>query len=179
MLDVQLTAKSQHPIAVILACIDSRVPVETIFDVSFGDLFCIRIAGNIINDDILASIEFACQIVGAKLIVVMGHTACGAIKAACGDYEGGYITQLLSKIKPAIKIQKTISSTVDDKFVEDVTELNVVNSMVEIIKKSPIIDQLINENKIGLVGAVYDVNKGKVNFSEYEDKINYFTDKKM
>ena len=179
MLDVQLTAKSQHPIAVILACIDSRVPVETIFDVSFGDLFCIRIAGNIINDDILASIEFACQIVGAKLIVVMGHTACGAIKAACGDFEGGYITQLLSKIKPAIKIQKTISSTVDDKFVEDVTELNVVNSMVEIIKKSPIIDQLINENKIGLVGAVYDVNKGKVNFSEYEDKINYFTDKKM
>lgn len=103
--DMKHTAKTQHPIAVVLGCIDSRVPVETIFDMSFGDLFCVRVAGTVVNDDVIASIEYACKVVGAKLIVILGHTRCGAIQSACDGVEQGHITQLLAKIKPAIQAE--------------------------------------------------------------------------
>ncbi|WBV68495.1 hypothetical protein PGH46_16465 [Legionella pneumophila] len=121
-----------------MACIDSRVPVETIFDMSFGDLFCVRIAGNVINDDILASIEYACNVVGAKLIMVLGHTRCGAIQSACDGIEKGHITQLLSKIKPAVNAEKETTTERNGKnqtFVNHVTELNVANTLQNIYKK--------------------------------------------
>ncbi len=174
MMDIQHTAKTQHPIAVVLGCIDSRVPVETIFDMTFGDLFCIRIAGNVVNDDILASIEYACHVVGAKLIVVLGHTGCGAINAACHDFKEGHITQLLHKIKPAIHMQEQHSKTINQKFIDNVTHLNIANSITEITHKSTILNQLLQSEKIGIVGAVYDVNSGKVQFSNYEKEIQNF-----
>ncbi len=174
MMDIQHTAKTQHPIAVVLGCIDSRVPVETIFDMTFGDLFCIRIAGNVVNDDILASIEYACHVVGAKLIVVLGHTGCGAINAACHDFKEGHITQLLHKIKPAIHVQEQHSKTINQKFIDNVTHLNIANSITEITHKSTILNQLLQSEKIGIVGAVYDVNSGKVQFSNYEKELQVF-----
>lgn len=172
MMDIQYTAHNQHPIAVVLGCIDSRVPVETIFDMTFGDLFCIRIAGNVVNDDVLASIEYACHIIGAKLIVVLGHTRCGAISAACQNIEEGHITQLLNKIKPAIQILKKNHSTAD---MNQVTHLNIAHSMLQIKSRSPILADLFNQDKIGMVGAVYDVSSGQVHFSDYQSEIAVFS----
>ena len=174
MMDIQHTAKTQHPIAVVLGCIDSRVPVETIFDMTFGDLFCVRIAGNVVNDDILASVEYACHVVGAKLIVVLGHTGCGAINAACHNFKEGHITQLLHKIKPAIHVQEKFSSTINEHFIEQVTHLNIAHSMSEITQKSPILQKLLMQEKIGIVGAVYDVNSGQVQFSDYKKELEIF-----
>lgn len=172
--DIKQTAKGQHPIAIILGCIDSRVPVETIFDMSFGDLFCVRIAGNVVNDDILASIEYACQVIGAKLIVVLGHTCCGAIAAACDDVKQGHITQLLEKIKPAIEAETT--TTVDrtgqnTTFVNHVTELNIANTLAHLYEKSSGLREMTNENQIGMVGALYDVNAGTVEFKSFADEV--------
>jgi len=164
MTDVQHTAKTQHPIAVVLGCIDSRVPVETIFDMTFGDLFCIRIAGNVVNNDILASIEYACHVVGAKLIVVLGHTGCGAINAACNNFQAGHITELLQKINPAIETQRQLSSQVDQQFIDNVTNLNINNSIQEIGRQSTILSQMLEEKDIGIIGAIYDISSGKVNF---------------
>lgn len=174
MLDIEHTAQTQHPIAVVLGCIDSRVPVETIFDMSFGDLFCVRIAGNVVNDDILASIEYACHVVGAKLIVVLGHTRCGAINAACHHFKEGHITQLLDKIQPAIQIQEKRATTVNEGFIEEVTHLNIAHSMLEISRRSPILDKLLQDKKIGIVGAVYDVQSGRVKFSDYQQELYQF-----
>lgn len=177
--DVQYTAKTQHPIAVVLGCIDSRVPVETIFDMSFGDLFCIRIAGNVINDDILASIEYACGVVGAKLIVVLGHTKCGAIQAACDDVKAGHITQLLDKIKPAITAEdytKVDRTGKNKHFVHKVTQLNIANTLKNIYKKSPIINDLITKEKVGMVGALYEVNSGEVQFNDFSPFIKKLDD---
>lgn len=173
-IDIKYTAKTQHPIAVILACIDSRVPVETIFDMSFGDIFCIRIAGNIINDDILASIEFATAIAKAKLIVVLGHTGCGAISAACDDVETGHMTQLLKKIKPAINAETTTTSNRSSKnlqFVSNVTEFNIANTLLEIYNSSGILQTLIKDNTVAIVGAVYDIKTGEVRFENFADRI--------
>lgn len=174
-IDVQYTAKTQHPIAVVLACIDSRVPVETIFDVSFGDIFCIRIAGNVVNDDILASIEYACNVVGTKLIVVLGHTRCGAIQSACDGIEKGHITQLLSKIKPAVNAEKETKTDRNGKnttFVNHVTELNIANTLQNIYNKSDIIRTMIDSDEIGIVGATYDVNSGKVSCKTFADELS-------
>lgn len=168
--DVKNTAKTQHPIAVVLGCIDSRVPVETIFDMSFGDLFCIRIAGNVVNEDVLASIEYACKIVGAKLIVVLGHTSCGAIQAACDNVEKGHITQLLAKIKPAIAAEKQFlhdRTGTNTNFVNKITQLNVANTINNIYHNSDILHELIDEEQIGIVGALYQVNSGKVQFNDF------------
>lgn len=172
--DIEYTAKTQHPIAVVLGCIDSRVPVETIFDMSFGDLFCIRIAGNVVNDDVLASIEYACAVVGAKLIVVLGHTRCGAICAACDNVKEGHITQLLNKIKPAIQAEKEITTernSQNGEFVQKVTELNIGNTLQHIYHESSILKSLINEEKLGLSGALYDVNTGRVHFHDFSKTV--------
>ena len=169
-IDVKHTAKMQHPIAVVLGCIDSRVPVETIFDMSFGDIFCVRIAGNVVNDDILASIEYACNVVGAKLIVVLGHTRCGAIQSACDGIEKGHITQLLSKIKPALKAETEILENRNGQnpnFVNRITELNIANTMQKIYQQSDILNTMINSDEIAIVGAVYDVHSGKVKYNNY------------
>lgn len=176
-IDIKHTATTQHPIAVVLGCIDSRVPVETIFDMSFGDLFCVRIAGNVVNDDVLASVEYACQVVGAKLLVVLGHTRCGAIQAACDGVEKGHITQLLAKIKPAIAAETQTTedrSSHNHSFLKNVTELNIANTLQHIYQDSAILRLLTDQEDIGLVGAIYDVNSGKVKFKDFSKSIEHF-----
>jgi len=166
--EIQATSKTQHPIAVVLGCIDSRVPVETIFDMGLGDLFCVRVAGNVINDDVIGSIEFAC-LSGAKLIVILGHTHCGAIKAACDGERVGYVTELLEKISPAINQETTVLTQRNgnnDEFIDKVTRLNIENSRIMLSKKSTIIHDYLKENRIGLTTAIYDISCGKVIFSE-------------
>lgn len=177
-LDMRQTAKTQHPIAVVLGCIDSRVPVETIFDMTFGDLFCIRIAGNVVNNDILASIEYACHVVGAKMIVVLGHTRCGAIQSACNGIEKGHITQLLKKIKPAVHAaQHTAERALEEcsgdnvEFVTQVTQLNIANTMQGVYKESSILKEMIDNNELGMVGAIYDVHSGIVTYKNYEQEL--------
>lgn len=178
-IDIKNTARMQHPIAVVLACIDSRVPVETVFDMSFGDIFCVRVAGNVVNDDVLASIEYACNVVGAKLITVLGHTRCGAIQSACDGIEKGHITQLLAKIKPAVHAE---TQTEDDRngqnltFVSHVTELNIANTLHQLYERSAILKTMIDNDEIGMTGAVYDVSSGIVSFRNYAEplaQLNY------
>lgn len=165
--DVKATSSNQHPIAIVLGCIDSRVPVETIFDMGVGDVFVARIAGNVINDDIIASMEFACHISGAKLILVLGHTYCGAIRAACDHSGGGHLTELLNKIKPAIEAEKVTAAdrtSRNTQFIYNVTELNIKNSIQLITNKSNILNRMIAEGSVKVVGAMYDVESGKVTF---------------
>ncbi|VEB36202.1 bifunctional SulP family inorganic anion transporter/carbonic anhydrase [Legionella cherrii] len=174
-LDIKHTAKAQHPIAIVLGCIDSRVPVETIFDVSFGDIFCVRVAGNVVNNDVLASIEYACNVVGVKLIIVLGHTRCGAIQSACDGVEKGHITELLDKIKPAIDAENETDTNRHSKnttFVNNVTDLNVANTIQKIYERSSILHQMIEKNDIAMVGAVYNVQTGKVHYSNYAHELN-------
>jgi carbonic anhydrase len=173
--DIKHTSETQHPIAVVLGCIDSRVPVETIFDMSFGDLFCVRVAGNVINDDVLASIEYATHVVGAKLIIVLGHTRCGAIQAACNEVESGFITQLLAKIQPSIdaETQTTTHRKGNNiEFVDNVTDLNIANTIWNIYKQSTILRDMIDKNDVGIVGAMYNVNSGDVNFKDFSLLLN-------
>ena len=180
-IDIKHTASTQHPIAVVLGCIDSRVPVETIFDMSFGDLFCIRVAGNIVNDDVLASIEYACHMMGAKLLVVLGHTRCGAIQAACDGLEKGHITQLLSKIQPAIAAEQHTAcdrTSHNNEFVYNVTELNIANTLQHIYQDSAILRLMTDQEDIGMVGAIYDVNSGHVNFKDFSPTVSQFGKKK-
>jgi carbonic anhydrase len=167
--EIKALSTTQHPIAVVLGCIDSRVPVETIFDMGVGDIFVIRIAGNIVNDDILASLEFACHISGAKLILVLGHTNCGAIKAACDapHHIDHNLSHLLNKIKPAIEAEKTTlnhrnSDNAD--YLRNVTELNVINTVKKIYSESNVLNRLINDKAIQLTGALYDIKTGRVDF---------------
>lgn len=169
-IEIESTAKMQHPIAVVLGCIDSRVPVETIFDMSFGDIFCARVAGNVINDDILASIEYACNVVGAKLIVVLGHTRCGAILSACDGITKGHITQLLDKIKPALMAEQETKVNRDSSnthFVHRVSELNVANTLRTIYQRSEILRTMIDNGEIGIAGAMYNVQSGLVTYQNY------------
>lgn len=176
-IDIKHTATTQHPIAIVLGCIDSRVPVETIFDMSFGDLFCIRVAGNVVNNDVLASIEYACHVVGAKLIVVLGHTRCGAIQAACDGIDQGHITQLLAKIQPSIDAEtQTIHHRRGNniEFVHNVTELNIANTLQHIYQGSEILRKMTDQEDIGLIGAVYDVNSGEVNFKDFSSTVQLF-----
>ncbi len=167
--DIKSMSASQHPIAIVLGCIDSRVPIETIFDMGVGDVFVVRIAGNVMNEDIMASMEFACHIAGAKLILVLGHTQCGAIKAACDDNPGGHLGDLLAKIRPAIEAE---ASTETDRtgnninFITNIAKINVGNVIENIYSKSTVLNKLINDKEIGLIGALYDVRTGLVNFLE-------------
>lgn len=175
--DIKYTAKTQHPIAVVLGCIDSRVPVETIFDMGFGDLFCIRIAGNVVNNDILASMEYACKVIGAKLIVVLGHTRCGAISAAVDDVKSGHITELLTKIKPAVHAAKECCPHHEDaqspQFLYEVTAFNISHTMQKVFSQSDILRDMVEQDEIGLVGAIYNVETGKVHFEDYSKKHAY------
>lgn len=162
---VKNSAESQHPLAVILSCVDSRVPVELVFDVGIGDIFCARVAGNIVDDYILGSMEFACQVAGAKLLLVMGHTSCGAIKAACDNTTLGYITKLVQKIKQAIQLETSTlenRNSSNEQFLLNVTWLNIEETKKQLIAQSEILARLINEGKLILRGALYDVKTGKV-----------------
>jgi carbonic anhydrase len=161
------TSDGQHPFAVILSCIDSRTSAELIFDQGLGDIFSIRIAGNILNEDILGSMEFACKVAGSKIIVVLGHSKCGAVKGACDNVELGNLTALLSKIRPVIDEEKTIQddrSASNGEFVEKVTIDNVKNVMKEVKEKSPIIKEMLDNNEIKIIGGFHDISTGKVAF---------------
>ena len=163
------TRDGQFPFAVILSCIDSRTSAELIFDQGLGDIFSIRIAGNVVNTDIIGSLEFACKIAGSKLIVVLGHSNCGAIKGACDHVEMGSLTELLSKIQPAVYEEK---NTIDPagrtsknlKFVENVADLNIKRSVKTVINRSFIIEQMIEKGDIGIIGAKHHLDSGRVEF---------------
>jgi carbonic anhydrase len=165
---VNETSEGQFPFAIVLSCIDSRTSAELIFDQGLGDIFSVRIAGNVLNEDILGSMEFACQIAGSKLIVVLGHTRCGAIKGACHHVELGHLTGLLGKIGPAIHEIETSGrrSPDPDQYVEQVAEENTRRQLRAIIDRSPILDRLLQEGRIGLVAGVYAVESGQVTFFE-------------
>ena len=152
------TSEGQYPFAVILSCIDSRVPTELVFDQGIGDIFSVRVAGNIINEDVLGSMEYACKVAGSKIVVVMGHTKCGAVTAACNHVELGNITPLLQKIKPAVVAVEANVSKMNDKSIEDVAVLNVELSIDRIRKESSILSELEKEGTIEIFGAIYDVS---------------------
>ena len=158
------TSGGQYPFAVILSCIDSRVPAELVFDQGIGDIFSVRVAGNIVNEDVLGSMEYACKVAGSKIVVVMGHTKCGAVTAACNHVQLGNITPLLEKIQPAVKAVEANISEMDAISIEEVAVLNVELSINRIRKESPILTELESEGKIEIVGAMYDVTTGKVEF---------------
>ncbi|MGZ5007709.1 MAG: carbonic anhydrase family protein [Methylobacter sp.] len=161
------TSDGQHPFAVILSCIDSRTSVELIFDQGLGDVFSIRIAGNIINEDILGSMEFGCKVAGAKIIVVLGHSRCGAIKGACDYIEMGNLTALLNKIQPAVYAEKTVlenRNSSNDEFVEKVAAINVKRTVDAIMERSPILKEMIKAGEIGIVGANHNITTGEVSF---------------
>lgn len=161
------TSDGQHPFAVILSCIDSRTSAELIFDQGLGDIFSVRIAGNIINEDILGSMEFGCKVAGSKIIVVLGHTKCGAVKGACDHVEMGNLTALLSKLQPAVYDEKTVHgnrSSSNSDFVEKVASINVKRTVHAIVERSPILKEMIEQGQIGIVGGMHDITSGEVTF---------------
>jgi len=163
------TSDGQHPFAVILSCIDSRTSAELIFDQGLGDVFSVRIAGNIVNEDILGSMEFGCKVAGAKIIVVLGHTKCGAVKGACDNVALGNLTALIAKIKPAVEQEAATAENRNSSngvFVENVAELNVSLSVKNILLKSPIIADMVKNGDIGIVGGIHDITTGEVKFFE-------------
>jgi carbonic anhydrase len=166
------TRAGQWPFATILSCIDSRTSAELIFDQGLGDIFSIRIAGSIINTDILGSMEFACQLSGSRLLVVLGHSNCGAVKGACDHVEMGNLTELLSKLQPAVYQERTVldpdqRSSKNSTFVENVARINVKRSVRSIVDRSFILEKMIEEGKIGVVGGMHSLETGLVEF--YED----------
>lgn len=170
------TSDGQHPFAIILSCIDSRTSAELIFDQGLGDIFSVRIAGNIINEDILGSLEFACKVAGSKFIVVLGHTKCGAVKGACDHIEMGNLTALLSKLQPAVYEEKTETenrNSGNDRFVEKVSIINVKRTVHAIMERSPILKEMIASGAIGIVGGTHEISSGTVNFHEDTLIINH------
>jgi carbonic anhydrase len=164
---VRDAARGQYPKAVILSCIDSRVPVEDVFNKGIGDLFVIRIAGNFADEDMLGSMEFGCKVSGAKLIVVMGHESCGAIKAAIDNVKMGNITGMLTRIQPAVKKSQDFAgekTSKNDAFVEYVAKNNVLNTVETIKQRSPILKEMSDSGQIKIVGAYYDLKTGEVTF---------------
>ncbi|MDU8886746.1 carbonic anhydrase family protein [Yeosuana sp. MJ-SS3] len=165
------TSEGQFPFATILSCIDSRVSAELVFDQGLGDIFSVRIAGNFVNEDILGSMEFACKLAGTKLIVVLGHTSCGAVKGACDDAKLGNLTKLIEKITPAVN---AVSEPQDDnlrnskniEFVDSVSKKNVELTIDRIHSESPILSEMEKNGEIMIIGAMYDISDGSVTFYE-------------
>ena len=165
------TREGQYPFAVILSCMDSRTSVELIFDQGLGDLFSIRVAGNIVNNDILASIEFAIKYVGSKVLMVLGHTECGAIKSARQGVNDGHLTDLLKRIQPSIS-KALLSDDKDHLFDDKVAYANVENSLEEIVNRSAIVKEMFEKGQIGIVGGVYNIENGRVDFFKNLTKKN-------
>ena len=157
-----ITSKGQFPFAVVLGCINSRVPPELIFDLGIGDIFSIRIAGNFVNQDILGSMEFACKVVGSKLILVLGHTSCGAIRGAYEELEMGNLTGLLEKLKPAVDELTKDSDHKDSVSLDKIAEVNVKLAVEQIKQQSPMLKAMLDSEMIGISGAMYEVESGKV-----------------
>lgn len=166
---VNATKDGQWPFAAILSCMDSRTSAELIFDLGLGDIFSIRIAGNVTSENVLGSLEFATAVAGSKLIVVLGHTNCGAIKGACDNVELGNLSKLLNHIKPAVAQETATTENRTGKnlaFVNEVAKLNVHHTVKEIISGSSIIADLVNNGTIDIIPAMYDIATGEVNFYE-------------
>lgn len=164
---IKETSKGQFPFAAVVSCLDSRIPPEIVFDQGIGDLFVARVAGNFVNDDILGSLEFATKLSGAKLIVVMGHTECGAIKGACDEAQLGLLTATLANINPAVTAVQgdfTTRSSKNKEFVQAVAEMNVKLTMQKLRDRSVVMREMLDKGEIGMVGAMYDVSTGKVTF---------------
>ena len=164
---VKQTSEGQFPFAAIVSCLDSRIPPAIVFDQGIGDLFVARVAGNFVNDDILGSLEFATRLAGAKTIVVMGHTECGAVKGACDSAQLGLLTATLANINPAVKAVKgeyTPRNSSNADFVQAVADMNVNLTMQKLRTRSVVLRDMIDKGEIGLVGAMYDVSTGKVTF---------------
>jgi carbonic anhydrase len=163
---VRKSTLAQFPKAIVLSCVDSRVPVEDVFDRGIGDIFVARVAGNFVNEDILGSMEFACKVSGSKLVLVMGHEHCGAVKAAVDNVKLGNITPMLSKIRPAVEMVEYDGdrTSKNEEFVHMACESNVNNTINEIRVKSPILKEMEDKGEIKIVGAVYDMDNGKVDF---------------
>jgi carbonic anhydrase len=162
---VKASAAGQYPFAVVLSCMDSRVPVETVFDQSIGDLFSIRVAGNVVNPDNLGSLEYAAKVIGVKLIVVLGHSSCGAVKGAIDNVKLGNLTQLVAKIQPAVAASGSGTSK-DNAYVDKVGEENVRHAMKEIREESPVVKELLDSGAVRMVGAWYDGETGAATFYE-------------
>ena len=166
----------QYPIAAVLACSDSRMPVEDIFHMGIGDLFVARVAGNVVNEDIVGSLEYGCKVLGAKVIVVLGHEYCGAIKSAIDDVKLGNVTEVLNKIQPAIQLASTnydgSKTTKNPQFVEKVCDANVELSIQDIRNKSSILRGLESEGKLKIIAAVYDIKTGEVDFFDRSRFLN-------
>lgn len=179
LLQVNKTRNGQWPFATILSCMDSRTSAELIFDMGLGDIFSIRVAGNIISTDILGSLEYATAVAKSKLIVVLGHTNCGAVKGACDHVKMGHLTSLLNNIKPAVMMEKTTlnnRTSTNATFVNEVAKLNAINSVKSIWESSLIIRQLVDEGNLGIVPAMYDVATGKVTCYEEHGIIKQYND---
>lgn len=163
------TSTGQYPFAAVLGCIDSRVPAEIVFDQGIGDIFNVRIAGNFVNTDILGSLEFSCKVAGAKTIVVLGHKSCGAVKGACDHVELGNLTGMLSKIQPAVE---AITDETEDRssgnagFVQKVSDMNVKMAVENILQQSDVLKGMVDNGEISVVGAMYDINTGEVEFRD-------------
>ena len=165
---VRTTGEGQYPFAIVLGCVDSRVSPELVFDQGIGDIFSTRIAGNFANSDILGSMEFACKVAGAKVIVVLGHTKCGAIMGACDNVQLGNLTGMLDKLKLAVAAASAPAEERNSQnaaFVQEVTDKNVVLTIEDIKKQSPILNEMLENEKIMIVGAMYDVETGIVTFN--------------
>ncbi|MCF7559445.1 carbonic anhydrase [Sabulilitoribacter multivorans] len=163
------TSEGQFPFATILSCIDSRVSAELVFDQGLGDIFSVRIAGNFVNEDILGSMEFACKLAGTKLIVVLGHTSCGAVKGACDDAKMGNLTKLIEKITPAVNATSepkdaSLRNSKNLEFVDSVAKKNVELTIQRIHQESPILSEMEKKGEIKIIGAMYDINSGAVEF---------------
>jgi carbonic anhydrase len=166
---VNETSEGQFPFATILSCIDSRTSAELIFDQGLGDVFSIRIAGAVINNDILGSMEFACKAAGSKIVVVLGHTKCGAVKGACDNVQMGNLSTLLNKIQPSIYFERTTKENRNSgnaEFVEKVARIQVKRSVEAIIEQSVVLREMIENNELALIGAIYNVQTGEVDFME-------------
>ena len=165
------TASGQYPFATILSCIDSRVSAELIFDQGVGDIFSARVAGNIVNEDLLGSIEFACKLAGTKVVVILGHTACGAVKGACDDAKLGNLTTLLHKIKPAVAAvsepsNSNLRNSANIDFVNAVARKNVELTIENTRSLSPVLKEMEDNGEIKIIGAMYDIKNGKVSFMD-------------
>jgi len=167
---VKKTADGQYPFAAVVTCVDSRTQPEIIFDQGIGDMFVARVAGNFVNDDILGSLEFATKVSGAKIILIMGHTECGAIKGACDDVELGLLTATLANIQPAVtaveKEDYSPTNSTNAKFVQSVADMNVKLTMQMLRDRSLVLRGMIDKGELALVGAMYDITTGKTTFYE-------------
>ena len=168
---VQDTSAGQYPFATVLSCIDSRVSSELIFDQGIGDIFSVRIAGNFVNQDILGSMEFACKLAGTKVLVVLGHTSCGAVKGACDDAKLGNLTAMLEKITPAVNdvaepADQALRNSSNIEFVNEVAKKNVHLNIDRILNESPVLAEMQKAGEIEIIGGMYDISTGKVNFYE-------------